>query len=938
MSNLVLSSQDIVKGKKGKADSKGSAFVQPLQFLPLKEKDESWSSHCVDWGEWNGLRQVLRKAPHFAKNYNLAQGVIDKSDYVGIAENEHADLLGSLLDDVADTHLDLKFYPIIPNFINTLCTEFSKRNTKMMFSATDEYSYNERLELKRAEIEQVLLREAEQKLVQQLLMEGKDPENPEDQPLFQEASDPAKLKTLPEIESYFTHNYRSMIEEWASHQYNADYNRFAMDEMEERNFRNSLITDSCYFHYNMMENDYSIEMWNPMYTFTFKSPETRYTSQGYAVGNIKLLTVAEAVDKHGWKMTEDQLRSLERLYPATNAAYPITGYSPQSYYDNSISMNDNVNGPSLGMRQVTSIFGTSGGGYDILTSLMNNGQYWGPGDYRQYLLRETTYYWKSQRKVGHLTKIKENGEVIVKVVDESYEVTDHPIYNNTLIENRNAQTLIFGEHIEWTWINWTWGGIKLGPNVPSYAAMPASTSVTGLQPMYLGINQNKIGPLKYQFKGDTNLYGCKLPVEGATFSDYNARSICPVDLLKPYQIGYNVVNNQIADILMDEIGTIIAFDQNQLPQESLGEDWGKGNYAKAWVAMKNFNMLPLDRRLANTEGASGQQPLQQLDLSQTQRLMSRIQLAIYFKNEGLGNMGITPQRLGQATGRQTATGVEENLNASYNQTEPYFDRYTNHLMPRVYQMMIDLAQYYQSTNPSVRLQYLTSKEQRVNFEMNGTDLLLRDLDLTCVSTASNRNVMEELRSLLITNNTAGGTIYQLGNLLMADSIGEINSIMKTIENKTEQQRQGEMQQEMEIEKQRNEMALQEKRLELDHEAREAELNRRNNVIIAEIRAAGYSGSVDLDNNAQNDFLDNLERIQGQQEYQDTMGFEREKESNRTTLAREKSNLDREKMNTQLRVAQIGLEVARENKNSGELKKQQKEKDREKERKKVPKKK
>jgi hypothetical protein len=67
----------------------------------------------------------------------------------------------------------------------------------------------------------------------------------------------------------------------------------------------------------------------------------------------------------------------------------------------------------------------------------------------------------------------------------------------------------------------------------------------------------KIGPLKFQFKGDNTLYGCKLPVEGAVFSDRNTKSTALIDLMKPYQIGYNIVNNQIADILVDELGTII---------------------------------------------------------------------------------------------------------------------------------------------------------------------------------------------------------------------------------------------------------------------------------------------------------------------------------------------------------------------------------------------
>jgi hypothetical protein len=137
------------------------------------------------------------------------------------------------------------------------------------------------------------------------------------------------------------------------------------------------------------------------------------------------------------------------------------------------------------------------------------------------MLRVTTAYWKSQRKVGHLTKINDNGDVMQDIVDESYKVTDKPQYDTALIKNKTKDNLIFGEHIDWVWINQVWGGVKIGPNHPSFWGM---NNPGGINPMYLGIDQNRMGPLKFQFKGDSTLYGCKLPVEGAVFNDRNTRS------------------------------------------------------------------------------------------------------------------------------------------------------------------------------------------------------------------------------------------------------------------------------------------------------------------------------------------------------------------------------------------------------------------------------
>jgi hypothetical protein len=206
----------------------------------------------------------------------------------------------------------------------------------------------------------------------------------------------------------------------------------------------------------------------------------------------------------------------------------------------------------------------------------------------------------------------------------------------------------------------------VGPNVPANWGM---NNPSGFTPMYLGMKGGKPGKVPFQFKGDNTLYGCKLPVEGAVFGDRNTRSISLVDLMKPYQIGFNIVNNQIADILVDELGTVIMLDQNALPRHSLGEDWGRNNLAKAYVAMKNFQMLPLDTSITNTENALNFQHYQVLNLEQTNRLMSRIQLATYFKNQAFETIGLNPQRMGQTIAQETATGVEQAMNASYAQTE-----------------------------------------------------------------------------------------------------------------------------------------------------------------------------------------------------------------------------------------------------------------------------
>jgi len=886
--------------------NKMGTLNQPIQFIPRGEKDNDWAAWNLDWLEWKGLQHVRRNARRLMKNYKLAKGIIDKSDYIVEEDNEFADLMEVLTkEDTAA--LELKFYPIIPNVINTLVSEFAKRSSAVSYRAVDELSYNELLDIKKQQVEELLFKDAEQKLMLRLAEDGVDVDSEE----YAEAMSPENIKQLPEIQRFFDKEYRSIPEQWASHQHAVDVERFNIEELEERAFRDMLITDREFWHFRMMDDDYDVELWNPVLTFYHKSPDARYISQGQWVGKFDMMTVADVIDRYGWLMTEEQMETLEQIYPVRSAGYPIQGYQNDgAYYDGTKSHDWNTNMPSLGYRQYTSMWENTSQGGDIVNWILSDSEDWFDMGMTN-LLRVTTAYWKSQRKVGHLTKIDDMGIVTTDIVDESYKVTDKPLYNTDLFKNKNKNNLLFGEHVEWIWINEVWGGVKIGPNHPTYWG---TNNPGGINPIYLGINQNNINPLKFQFKGDDSLYGCKLPVEGSVFSDRNTRSTSLVDLMKPFQIGYNIVNNQIADILIDELGTVILLDQNALPRHSLGEDWGKNPLAKAYVAMKNFQMLPLDTSIANTQNALAFQHYQKLDLEQTNRLLSRVNLGNYFKQQAFEVIGITPQRMGQQISQQTATGIEQSINASYAQTEVYFIQHTDYLMPRVHQMRTDLAQYYQSTKPSVRLQYITNIEERKNFEINGIKLLLRDLNIFCTTKANHRAVVEQLKQLAINNNTTGASIYDLGKLIMADSLPDVSQVLKETERKQQALRQEEMQQQQQMQEQAIQAKAEEDRLKREFEAEQNNLNRETRLQEAQIRAAGFGATVDINKNQQSDYVDALSEINKMNVQTENINLQREKQISKASEHKDKIILEQEKLATQRSVAEKQLQIARENKN------------------------
>jgi hypothetical protein len=168
--------------------------------------------------------------------------------------------------------------------------------------------------------------------------------------------------------------------------------------------------------------------------------------------------------------------------------------------------------------------------------------------------------------------------------------------------------------------------------------------------------------------------------------------------------------------------------------------------------------------------------------------------------------------------------------------------------------------------------------------------------------------------MFVQNNTTGASIYELGGVMQADSLGTLNNALKAIETKAQEQKQAEAQQAQQAQQAEIEARKQEKQMLMDHESREKEKDRRNRLLEAEIKAAGYGAQQDINQNMQSDYMDTLDAIHKRDEYQQTMSFNEQKELNRNELMKQKLDLEKEKLNQASMNKQIDLQVARENKN------------------------
>jgi hypothetical protein len=289
-------------------------------------------------------------------------------------------------------------------------------------------------------------------------------------------------------------------------------------------------------------------------------------------------------------------------------------------------------------------------------------------------------------------------------------------------------------------------------------------------------------------------------------------------------------------------------------------------------------------------------------------------LANHFKQQAYEVIGVNPQRMGQQLSQMTATGVEQATAASYAQTEVFFIQHCDYLMPRVHQMRTDLAQYYHSTKPSTRLSYITGADDKVNFQINGTDLLLRDLNIFCTTTANHRAVLEQLKQMAMQNNTTGASIYDLGKVIQSDSIAELNNALKSSEQKQQETKQQEMQQQQQMQQEQIASAEKQKQMEIQAAAERDDKMIQKDITVAEIRAAGYGSMQDINQNQISDFQDSMKEIRQTEQYQSQMDLQREKQTNENYRENQKLDIERQKLNVQKEIADKQLQIARENKN------------------------
>jgi hypothetical protein len=753
----------------------------PIQMLPMKDKDEDWKRACMDALESIGRKQFLENI-NILENYRIVNNELLYNHYV--FTDSVTDLAQMAVKEF-DLPPYLRHYDITRKVINVLSGEYQKRPDNFRVAAIDEFATNEYLRTKGDLLKQIVMQAIQDNVTKKLKEEGIDPERndfqseEEAQQYQQQVQEEAKRLTPPEIEEYMRETYRGVPEKWAEMVINLDKQRFNTPELEMQEFEDMLICDRAYRHFYLKANGlgYAQETWNPIRVFFHKSPDIKYVEDGDYVGRVFYISLPEIINRYGHKMPRKQLEDLygdylkkKKFGGAEYAFFQATNVPFENYPEYARTIQAFGYDPHTGVPFTGSFGNYTSQDVDVLFNSSST-------TYNlQGLTQATEAYWRSQKKVGFLImQDPETGEVIEELVDETFIIPD---FVSEVDDDVTFEDLVYYPQkkmntVRWTWVNEVWGGFKIN-------------AITSETPGGIYVD---IKPIPFQFKGDINPYEVKLPVCGAIFNNRNAKSMSIVDMMKPYQILYNVFMNKIYQLASTDMGKILLLDPRLIPND---KDWGGEKNIEKWVtATKHTKIGQIDTSPGARAGTPpGQSQWSVQDMTTFAEIQATINIARLIEEQAMFQVGITQQRLGIVQASETATGVQQSVNNSYAQTESYFTKFSNY-KKRVLQMNLDIAQFCAATDRDLTLSLIQDDMSREFIKMNGIDLLNSQLAIRVFNSQELLRQNELVKQLILRNNTANASMSALAASIYTESPAKLIGMLKKMEAdiKAEQQAQ-----------------------------------------------------------------------------------------------------------------------------------------------------
>jgi hypothetical protein len=777
--------------------------IFPDQFKTDKEKqDESWIKNTMDYFSNKAYAEYVKNRDTFVKNYDLMKGILRMEDFYQEPEvRSFTDVL------TADLELPayVKMYSIITTPVNELVGEISKRPDTFRVKAFDDDSKAEELQFKTDTLQDYVISQVKQQLAIKAMMAG-------------EEVDPQDLDqmTMEQVKDQLD-SYTSIAEKWGNHVLTCNKAEFNMKEKSEDAFRDLCISAREFYHIyeDNSKLGFNIEVANPKNTWFLTTPDRKFISdptgraQGaYAAGTVQVMELSEIIESIPDLTKEeiDHLRSSLQDYGLINVRESNLG-NPDAIPGQDSVIYDTFDPLVLQTRMIIeSEMKENNDGLKDFLGLTNNVSSFG---YKYVVVRS---YWISKKKIGKLIYLDELGNEQSTLVTEDYKSGTHPMQQS----------------LEWGWINQWYQGTKIGPDI-------------------------------YHIKPFKLLDYC--PIIGTTYEVKNTEAKSLVDLMKPFQVLYNVCMNQLYKLLEKEVGKVQLMSLRHVP---IPKDGDAQDALDIWeMEARNRGVVFVDDSPENLKSPSSFNQFSSLDLTRTQEIQSRYTLAQQLKMECWELVGMSKQRMGAISASESATGTNTAMQQSYSQTEPLFIAH-EYVLGQLYQAIVDASLYVESSKPESTLSYITSEGESAFVQVNGTDLSLRDLKVFLTNRPEDTQMFNELRQLAQPLMQNGGSLYDVIELYSTKSMREMKKTFKELRDQQlgmQQQQQQLAEKQQQAQQEQAQAALQQAaqlaQEKQAHDDYQKELDRLSKEKIAIISATGYGNVASEDTNA-NEVPDVLE--------------------------------------------------------------------------------
>lgn len=777
--------------------------IFPDQFKTDKEKkDESWVKNTMDYFANKAYAEYVKNRDTFVKNYDLIKGILRSEDFY---QEPEVKSFTEILEKDVELPKYVQHYSIITTPINELVGEISKRPDVYRVKGFDDDSKSEELQFKTQVLQEYILNEAKRKILEKAAMEGVEiPDEELSNLAFEDVKD-------------MIDSYTSTAEKWANHVLTCQKAEFNLKEKGEDAFRDLTISSREFFHVyeDNSKLGFNTEVANPKNVWFLTTPDRKWISdptgraQGaYAAGLVNVMELSEIIETFP-DLTKDEidhLRSSLQDYGLINVRESNLGNPNVEPGIDSVTY-DTFDPLVLQTRMmIESEMKENSDTLKDFLGLTSNVSSFG---YKYVVVRA---YWISKKKIGKVIYLDEFGNEQSMLVDETYK----------------KGTLPTEQSLEWGWINEWYQGVKIGPDI-------------------------------YHVKPFKLLNYC--PIIGMTYEVKNTEARSLVDLMKPFQVIYNVCMNQLFKLLEKEIGKVYLTSIRHVP---IPKDGDAQDALDMWeMEARNRGVVFIDDSPENLKSPSSFNQFRDIDLTRTQEIQSRYTLAQQMKNECWELVGLSKQRLGSVTASESATGTNAAIQQSYSQTEPLFVAH-EYIMGQLYQAIIDAAQYVESNKPESTISYITDEGEAAFISVNGTDIKFRDLKVFPTNRPEDTQMFNELRQLAQAIIQNGGTLYEVVELYSTKSMREMKKTFKDMRDRlVQQQEQAQQIQQQQLEQQKQiadaqlQQAMQMKQQEIENENYQKELDRINKKEIAIIQATGF-GKVEGEDVNENEVPDVLE--------------------------------------------------------------------------------